>query len=99
MSKPDGGALDAEERARRDRGRLAAAAWFEEGATDREVAERFRVTRMSAVRRRSARHPAESSACTPGDATQGTCAGKRAVARNCDITSPWGNHTGAVRPF
>jgi transposase len=29
---------------------LAAAAWFEESATDREVAERFRVTRMSANR-------------------------------------------------
>src|SRR4051794_24063551 len=50
MRYPDGGGLDAEERARRERVRLAAAAWFEEGATDREVAERFRVTRMSANR-------------------------------------------------
>jgi putative transposase len=48
MRYPDGGGLDAEERARRERVRLAAAEWFEEGATDREVAERFRVTRMSA---------------------------------------------------
>ncbi len=29
---------------------MAAAEWFEEGATDREVAEHFRVTRMSANR-------------------------------------------------
>src|SRR4051794_23004503 len=50
MRYPDGGGLDAEERARRERVRLAAAAWFEEGATDREVAKRFRVTRMSANR-------------------------------------------------
>jgi transposase len=42
--------LDAEERARREPVRLAAAEWFEEGATDREVAARFRVTRMSANR-------------------------------------------------
>jgi len=34
--------------------RLAAAAWIEEGATDREVAVRFRVTRMSANRWRRA---------------------------------------------
>jgi hypothetical protein len=34
----DGGGLTAEERARRERVRLAAAEWFEEGATDREVA-------------------------------------------------------------
>src|SRR3712207_8148721 len=50
MRYPDGGGLTAEERARRDRVRLATAGWFEEGATDREVAERFRVTRMSANR-------------------------------------------------
>ena len=50
MRYPQGGGLDAEERARRERVRLAAAEWFEEGATDREVATRFRVSRMSANR-------------------------------------------------
>src|SRR3712207_1247746 len=50
MRYPDGGGLTAEERARREGVRLAAAEWFEEGATDREVAEHFRVTRMSANR-------------------------------------------------
>ncbi len=50
MRYPDGGGLDADERARRERVRLAAAEWFEAGATDREVATRFRVTRMSANR-------------------------------------------------
>src|SRR3954454_11875587 len=54
MRYPDGGGLDAEERARRERVRLAAAEWFEEGATDREEAERFRVTRMSVNRWRRA---------------------------------------------
>ena len=34
--------------------RLAAAEWIEEGASDREIAARFRVTRMSANRWRRA---------------------------------------------
>src|SRR3954451_7873750 len=48
MRYPQGGGLTAEERARREQVRLAAVEWIEEGASDREVATRFRVTRMSA---------------------------------------------------
>ena len=54
MRYPDGGGLTAEGRARREQVRLAAAEWIEEGASDREVAARFRVTRMSANRWRRA---------------------------------------------
>ncbi len=39
---PDGGGLTAEECARRERVRLEAAQWIEEGGTDAEVAARFR---------------------------------------------------------
>jgi len=49
-----GGGVTAAECARRERVRLAAADWIEEGAGDREVAARFRVTRMSANRWRRA---------------------------------------------
>jgi hypothetical protein len=45
---PDGGGLDAAERARREQVRLAAAELIEAGASDREVARRFSVSRMSA---------------------------------------------------
>ncbi len=54
MRYAQGGGLTAEERARRERVRLAAAEWIEEGASDREVATRFRVTRISANRWRRA---------------------------------------------
>ncbi len=54
MRYPDGGGLDAAERARREQVRLAAAGLIEAGASDREVAKRFRVTRMSANRWRRA---------------------------------------------
>jgi transposase len=54
MRYADGGGLTAEERARRERVRLAAAELIEAGASDREVARRFRVTRMSANRWRRA---------------------------------------------
>jgi putative transposase len=50
MRYPDGGGLDAAERVRRERVRLAAAEMIEAGASDREVAKRFRVSRMSANR-------------------------------------------------
>src|SRR5271154_526276 len=48
MRYPDGGGLDAAERARRERVRLAAAETIEAGASDREIARHFRVSRMSA---------------------------------------------------
>ena len=54
MRYAQGGGLTADERARRERVRLAAAEWIEEGATDVEVAARFRVSRMSANRWRRA---------------------------------------------
>jgi transposase len=54
MRYPEGGGLTAEERAYRERVRLAAADLIEEGVSDREVARRFRVTRMSANRWRRA---------------------------------------------
>jgi transposase len=54
MRYPDGGGLTAGERARREQVRLAAADQIEAGASDREVAKRFRVTRMSANRWRRA---------------------------------------------
>ena len=54
MRYGEGGGLDAAERARRERVRLAAADLIEAGASDREVAKRFRVSRMSANRWRRA---------------------------------------------
>jgi transposase len=54
MRYPDGGGLDADERARREQVRLAAAELIDAGASDREVARRFRVSRMSANRWRRA---------------------------------------------
>ena len=54
MRYPDGGGLTAAERARREQVRLAAADEIEAGASDREVARRFRVTRMPANRWRRA---------------------------------------------
>ncbi|MET7573978.1 helix-turn-helix domain-containing protein [Streptomyces sp. NPDC005492] len=54
MRYPDGGGLTAEERARREQVRLLAADLIEAGASDREVARRFGVTRMSANRWRRA---------------------------------------------
>src|SRR4051812_4250524 len=54
MRYPQGGGLSAEGRARRERLPLAAADWFEEGATDVEMAAWFWVTRMSVNRWRRA---------------------------------------------
>jgi hypothetical protein len=41
MRYPQGGGLTADERARREWVRLAAAEWIEEGASDQEVAAGF----------------------------------------------------------
>src|SRR3984885_7628126 len=54
MRYPDGGGLTAEQRTRREKVRLEAAEMIEAGASDREVARRFRVSRMSANRWRRA---------------------------------------------
>jgi transposase len=54
MRYPDGGGLTAAERARREQVRLAAAGLIEAGASDPEIAKRFRVSRMSANRWRRA---------------------------------------------
>jgi hypothetical protein len=51
---PDGGGLDAAERARREKVRLDAAEMIEAGASDREIARHFRVSRMSVNRWRRA---------------------------------------------
>jgi transposase len=54
MRYPDGGGLTAGQRARREKVRLEAADMIEAGASDPEVARRFRVSRMSANRWRRA---------------------------------------------
>ena len=54
MRYPDGGGLTAAERSRREQVRLTAAGLIEAGASDREVARRLRVSRMSANRWRRA---------------------------------------------
>jgi transposase len=54
MRYPDGGGLDAAERARREKLRLEAADLIEAGAGDREIARHLRVSRMSVNRWRRA---------------------------------------------
>jgi transposase len=54
MRYPDGGGLTAAKRARREQVRLAAVDLIEAGASDREVARRLRVSRMSVNRWRRA---------------------------------------------
>src|SRR3954462_3669568 len=84
MRYAQGGGLIAEERARREQVRLAAAEWIEEGATDREVAVRFRVTRMSANRWRRA--PAAGGGAGP--APQGAGGGGRRRAAGAGVQGP-----------
>src|SRR5271169_6311888 len=91
MRYPDGGGLDAVERARREQVRQAAAELIEAGASDREVARRFRVSLMSVNRGRRAlagggraalaSKGAGGAKCklTPGSAVRtGRAAGRRA---------------------
>ena len=66
MRYSDGGGLTAAERARREQVRLAAADQIEAGASDREVAKRFRVTRMPANRWRRALAAASRVAARSG---------------------------------
>jgi transposase len=73
MRYSDGGGLTADERARRERVRLAVGEWFEEGASDREVAARFRVTRMSANRWRRALAAGGQPALAPKGAGGARC--------------------------
>src|SRR6516165_11361359 len=54
MRYPMAAGLDAAERARREKVRLAAAEMIEAGASDREIARHFRVSRMSVYRWRRA---------------------------------------------
>jgi transposase len=76
MRYPDGGGLTSAERARREKVRLAAAELIEAGASDREVATRFRVSRMSANRWR------RSLACGGKEAL----ASKGAGGARCKLT-------------
>jgi hypothetical protein len=61
MRYPDGGGLTAAERARREQVRFAAAELIESGASDREIARRFRVSRMSANRKQTPRQPTRTA--------------------------------------
>jgi putative transposase len=73
MRYPDGGGLDAAERARRERVRLAAAEMIEAGASDREIARRFRVSRMSVNRWRRALAAGEKAALASKGAGGARC--------------------------
>jgi transposase len=78
MRYPDGGGLDGAERGRREQVRLAAAEFIEAGASDREVARRFRVSRMSANRWRRALAAGGRAAL----------ASKGAGGAKCKLTAP-----------
>ncbi|MFI1768933.1 helix-turn-helix domain-containing protein [Streptomyces sp. NPDC020800] len=72
----EGGGLTAEEQARREQVRFEAADLIEAGASDREVARRFRVTRMSANRWRCALASGDRQA-SAGFGIQGSRRGER----------------------
>jgi transposase len=96
MRYPDGGGLDAAERARRQQVRLAAAELIEAGASDREVAKRFRVSRMSANRWRRALAAGGRAALASRGAGGAKCKLKapqlRELATLLDVTL-WGPNT------
>src|SRR3954466_11642456 len=102
MRYPQGGGLTAEERARREQVRLAAAEWIDEGATDQEVATRFRVTRMSANRWRRALaeggRPALASKGAGGGGAAGGAGGAAGAAPPPPPTPPCRRGGGRARP-
>jgi transposase len=78
MRYGEGGGLTAAERARREQVRLSAAELIEAGASDREVARHFRVSRMSANRWRRALAAGGRAAL----------ASKGAGGAKCKLTAP-----------
>ena len=73
MRYPDGGGLDAAERARREKVRLEAAGLTGAGVSDREIARRFRVSRMPVNRWRRALACGGRAALAPKGAGGATC--------------------------
>jgi putative transposase len=67
MRYGQGGGLTAAERARRERVRLAAAELIEAGVSDREVARRLRVSRMSVNRWRRSLAAVAGRRWSPGE--------------------------------
>jgi transposase len=96
MRYPDGGGLTAEERGRREQVRLAAAGLIEAGASDREVARRFRVSRMSANRWRRALAAGGRAALASKGAGGAPCKlSPGAAARAGDSAGGWPGCLGA----
>jgi transposase len=91
MRYSDGGLLTAAERARREQVRLAAAELIEAGASDREVAKRFRVSPMSVNRwRRSLAAGGREELASKG-ASGARCKLTPAQAGELDAgPAPWG---------
>ena len=73
MRYPEGGGLTPAERARREQVRLAAADLIEAGASDREIAKWFRVSRMSVNRWRRALADGGREALASKGAAGATC--------------------------
>src|SRR6266567_1497390 len=84
MRYGEGGGLTAAERASREQVRLAAADLIEAGASDREVARRFRVSRMSANRWRRALAAGGRAALASKGAGGARCKRTRAQLRELE---------------